>query len=66
MPLTADNPALRFADLRVHPERNVVLAVCEDHSSSDIDAAMSGNLCRCATYARIRAAVHDAAKTLGA
>ena len=30
-----------------------------------IDAALSGNLCRCATYARIRAAVHDAAKTLG-
>jgi isoquinoline 1-oxidoreductase alpha subunit len=34
-------------------------------SDADIDAAMSGNLCRCATYARIRAAVHEAAKTLG-
>ncbi|WP_440412292.1 (2Fe-2S)-binding protein [Neorhizobium petrolearium] len=31
----------------------------------DIDLAMSGNLCRCATYARIRAAIHDAATTLG-
>lgn len=41
VPLTPDNPALRFADLRVHPERNVVLAVCEDHSSSDIDATSS-------------------------
>ena len=30
----------------------------------DIDAAMSGNLCRCATYVRIRAAIHDAAKHL--
>jgi isoquinoline 1-oxidoreductase alpha subunit len=30
----------------------------------DIDAAMSGNLCRCATYVRIRAAIHDAAKLL--
>ena len=29
-----------------------------------IDEAMSGNLCRCATYHRIRAAIHEAAKTL--
>ena len=35
-------------------------------TDADIDAAMSGNLCRCATYARIRAAVHHAARTLGA
>ncbi len=34
-------------------------------SDEDIDAAMSGNVCRCATYVRIRAAIHDAAKTLG-
>ena len=31
---------------------------------ADIDAAMSGNLCRCGTYPRIRAAVHDAARRL--
>jgi isoquinoline 1-oxidoreductase subunit alpha len=31
---------------------------------SAIDAGMSGNLCRCSTYQRIRAAVHTAAKTL--
>ena len=30
----------------------------------DIDAAMQGNLCRCGTYPRIRAAIHDAAKRL--
>ncbi|KTF68295.1 (2Fe-2S)-binding protein [Sphingomonas sp. HT-1] len=30
-------------------------------SDEDIDGAMSGNLCRCATYTRIRAAIHDAA-----
>ncbi|BAL26185.1 (2Fe-2S)-binding protein [Azoarcus sp. KH32C] len=30
----------------------------------DIDAAMRGNICRCATYVRIRAAIHEAAKTL--
>ena len=32
----------------------------------DIDLAMSGNLCRCATYVRIRAAIKDAARSLGA
>jgi isoquinoline 1-oxidoreductase alpha subunit len=33
-------------------------------SDHDIDLAMSGNICRCATYVRIRAAIHDAAKSL--
>lgn len=33
-------------------------------SAADIDTAMAGNLCRCGTYARIRAAVADAARTL--
>lgn len=31
-------------------------------SDEDIDAAMSTNLCRCGTYQRIRAAIHQAAK----
>ena len=30
----------------------------------DIDLAMNGNICRCATYVRIRAAIHSAAKSL--
>ncbi|UCV08372.1 (2Fe-2S)-binding protein [Dechloromonas denitrificans] len=30
----------------------------------DIDKAMAGNLCRCATYVRVRAAIHEAAKAL--
>lgn len=34
-------------------------------SDRDIDEALAGNLCRCGTYARIRAAVKDAAKALG-
>ena len=34
-------------------------------TDEDIDNAMNGNICRCATYVRIRAAIHDAAKTLG-
>ncbi|HET6719408.1 MAG TPA: (2Fe-2S)-binding protein, partial [Rhodocyclaceae bacterium] len=33
-------------------------------SDADIDSAMAGNLCRCATYQRIRAAIHEAARTL--
>lgn len=31
-------------------------------SDSDIDGAMSGNICRCGTYPRIRAAIKDAAR----
>jgi isoquinoline 1-oxidoreductase alpha subunit len=33
-------------------------------TDSDIDAAMAGNLCRCGTYSRIRAAIHRAALEL--
>ena len=35
-------------------------------SDADIDRALAGNVCRCATYVRIRAAIHQAAKTLKA
>jgi isoquinoline 1-oxidoreductase alpha subunit len=35
-------------------------------TDSDIDAAMAGNLCRCGSYPRIRAAIHEAAKALQA
>jgi len=34
-------------------------------SDDDVVAAMTGNVCRCATYVRIRAAIHEAARTLG-
>lgn len=33
-------------------------------SDADIDNAMSGNICRCGTYTRVRAAIHDAAASL--
>ena len=42
-----------------------LLAENSDPSDADIDAAMAGNLCRCATYHRIRAAIKQASKTLG-
>lgn len=35
-------------------------------SDGDIDAAMSGNLCRCGTYQRIRKAIHSAAEVMSA
>ncbi len=35
-------------------------------TDADIDAAMSGNICRCATYNRIRAAIHRAAQSIKA
>jgi isoquinoline 1-oxidoreductase alpha subunit len=35
-------------------------------SDGDIDDAMAGNICRCATYVRIRNAIHDAAEELAA
>jgi len=40
------------------------LAINPDPSDDDIDAAMSGNLCRCGTYPRIRVAVKAAAEKL--
>ena len=39
-----------------------LLAKNKNPSDADIDAALSGNLCRCGTYQRIRAAVHLAAE----
>jgi aerobic-type carbon monoxide dehydrogenase small subunit (CoxS/CutS family) len=38
-----------------------LLAKVPKPSDADIDAAMSGNLCRCGTYQRIRTAIHRAA-----
>lgn len=41
-----------------------LLAKNKKPTDADIDAAMSGNVCRCATYVRIRAAIKQAAKSL--
>ncbi len=43
-----------------------LLALNADPSDADIDRAMSGNLCRCATYPRIRAAIRSASVRIGA
>ncbi len=41
-----------------------LLATNKNPSDADIDAAMSGNICRCGTYQRIKAAIKDASKAL--
>ena len=41
-----------------------LLATNGNPSDADIDTAMSGNVCRCATYVRIRAAIKAAAKAM--
>jgi isoquinoline 1-oxidoreductase alpha subunit len=44
---------------------SALLSQKRDPSDEDINASMSGNICRCATYFRIRAAIKQAAKALG-
>lgn len=41
-----------------------LLATTPNPTDEDIDFAMSGNLCRCGTYPRIRAAIHAAARAM--
>ena len=41
-----------------------LLTTNKNPSDADIDSFMSGNICRCATYQSIKAAIKDAAKTL--
>ena len=43
-----------------------LLAANPEPTDQDIDEAMQGNLCRCGTYPRIRAAIHEAATMLKA
>ena len=39
-----------------------LLKTTANPTDADIDGAMSGNICRCGTYTRIKAAIHSAAK----
>ena len=45
---------------------SALLAQNPKPDDAQIDAAMAGNLCRCGTYPRIRAAIHRAAQSLAA
>lgn len=42
-----------------------LLSANKTPSNEDIDLGMEGNICRCGTYQRIRAAIHEAARALG-
>ena len=42
-----------------------LLAQTKKPTDADIDTAMAGNVCRCATYVRIRAAIHEASTMIG-
>jgi len=42
-----------------------LLAKTPNPTDAQIDAAMNGNLCRCGTYGRVRAAIKEASKKLG-
>ena len=42
-----------------------LLAKNKSPSDGDIDKAMSGNICRCGTYSRIRKAIHTASTMMG-
>jgi isoquinoline 1-oxidoreductase alpha subunit len=43
-----------------------LLSIKPDPSDEDIDHGMAGNICRCATYVRVRQAIKDAARSAGA
>jgi isoquinoline 1-oxidoreductase alpha subunit len=52
--------------LPVGPGHVAALLASNPHpTDSDIDAAMSGNICRCGTYLRIREAIKQAAQSPG-
>jgi isoquinoline 1-oxidoreductase alpha subunit len=43
----------------------ILLRKIPNPTDNDIDLSMEGNICRCGTYLRIRAAIHEAARMLG-
>ena len=58
-------PTAIFCSTRHHVEFvAALLAATPKPTDADIDAAMSGNLCRCGAYQRIRAAIKDASGEL--
>ena len=44
----------------------VLLKACPKPTDEDVDHCMSGNICRCGTYSRIRSAIHKAAEARSA
>jgi isoquinoline 1-oxidoreductase alpha subunit len=59
--IKADVPQCGYCQSGQIMSAAALLATKPKPSDDDIDAAMTGNICRCGTYQRIRAAIHDAA-----
>ena len=60
----ADVPQCGYCQSGQIMSATALLAEKPSPSDEDIDAAMAGNICRCATYPRIRAAIKRAARKL--
>ena len=59
--LAIDVPQCGYCQSGQIMSASALLATKPDPSDAEIDAAMAGNICRCGTYARIRAAIKQAA-----
>ncbi len=59
-----DVPQCGFCQSGQVMSATALLAKKKKPTDADIDSAMAGNVCRCATYVRIRAAIQEAAKSL--
>jgi isoquinoline 1-oxidoreductase alpha subunit len=60
--LEIDVPQCRYCQSGQMMSAAALLATNANPTDADIDAAMAGNICRCGTYVRIRAAIHRAAE----
>jgi len=60
--LTGDVPQCGYCQSGQIMSAAALIAKNPSPTDADIDAAMSGNICRCGIYSRIRAAIHDAAQ----
>ena len=63
--LALDVPQCGYCQSGQIMSASALLAKKKRPTDADIDAAMAGNACRCATYVRIRAAIKEASKSLG-
>ena len=63
---TANVPQCGYCQSGQIMQASALLAKTPKPTDADIDSSMSGNVCRCGTYQRIRAAIHSAAGNGGA
>jgi isoquinoline 1-oxidoreductase subunit alpha len=63
--LAAQVPQCGYCQAGMIMTTAALLATNPNPTDADIDEALAGHVCRCGTYARIRQAVHEAAKTRG-